>query len=335
MTAASDTQYIVRPPTFDDLPAVVELLNLEAVEHIGRPEHSHDSINAAWTEPNVDIATNCRTYWAADGQLAAYGEFWDGTAAHVRLGVWVCIHPSHRQHGLGSAIIDWAHQRAQTSIRQAPAEAQINLGTKIYSTNTTTAALLRQHGFQLTRHFWHMERELDQTLPALELPAGITLRPYDHETELAMLVQAYADAFRDHWGFVEQPLERHVALWDHSRSNPDYDPSLWLLALDGDEIAGFTTCWPQADDDPEMGWISLLGVRRPWRQQGLGMALLNFMFNEFQRRGKKRAGLGVDAASLTGATRLYERAGMHKSRQDDTYEKILRPGIDLSTTHVN
>jgi mycothiol synthase len=39
----------------------------------------------------------------------------------------------------------------------------------------------------------------------------------------------------------------------------------------------------------------------------------------------------VDAQSLTGATRLYERAGMHIAQEDITYEKELRAGIDMST----
>jgi hypothetical protein len=34
--------------------------------------------------------------------------------------------------------------------------------------------------------------------------------------------------------------------------------------------------------------------------------------------------LGVDAQSVTGATRLYEKAGMRVTRRYDTYEKILR-----------
>ena len=46
---------------------------------------------------------------------------------------------------------------------------------------------------------------------------------------------------------------------------------------------------------------------------------------------KFKVGLGVDGASLTGATRLYEKAGMHIFRQFDAYEKDLRPGEDLST----
>jgi len=44
-------------------------------------------------------------------------------------------------------------------------------------------------------------------------------------------------------------------------------------------------------------------------------------------------GLGVDAQSLTGATRLYEKAGMHPDphHQLSFFELELRPGIDLST----
>jgi GNAT superfamily N-acetyltransferase len=71
-------------------------------------------------------------------------------------------------------------------------------------------------------------------------------------------------------------------------------------------------------------------VRRPWRKHGLGLALLHHAFGEFYRRGTREIGLGVDAQSLTGATRLYERAGMHALLHYDSYEKELRPGVELS-----
>jgi ribosomal protein S18 acetylase RimI-like enzyme len=61
------------------------------------------------------------------------------------------------------------------------------------------------------------------------------------------------------------------------------------------------------------------------------MALLLHSFGEFYRRGIHKVALGVDAQSLTGATRLYERAGMHIVRQYARYEKELRPGVELST----
>jgi hypothetical protein len=60
------------------------------------------------------------------------------------------------------------------------------------------------------------------------------------------------------------------------------------------------------------------------------MALLLHAFHEFLKRGKDRVGLGVDASSLTGATRLYQKAGMSIAMQIDLYEKELRPGRDLA-----
>ena len=49
-------------------------------------------------------------------------------------------------------------------------------------------------------------------------------------------------------------------------------------------------------------------------------------FAEFWRRGERRVGLGVDAESPTGATRVYERAGMRTLWHAIVYEKELRPG---------
>ncbi len=76
---------------------------------------------------------------------------------------------------------------------------------------------------------------------------------------------------------------------------------------------------------PPTAWVNILAVRRPWRRQGLGMALLRQAFGEFYRRGIRQVALGVDAENITGATRLYARAGMRVTRQYARYEKMLRP----------
>ncbi len=328
-------QYIVRPPTFDDLPAVVELLNICAIEQIGAAEFSVATIHDEWTQPTVNIATDRRTYWTADGQLVAYGEYGDATETHIKTYVWLRIHPDYRDQDFGPQILAWANERAQASIALAPEGAQVTLEAGVYSTDLQGAALLQEHGFQLTRHFWRMERELDTPPSAPVLPAGMTIRPYDPATELEPLIRAFMESFQDHWGFVEQPFEGHLKRWEHMRALHDYDPSLWFVATDGTEVAGFAVCWPKMDEDPAMGWVGTLGVRRQWRRQRLGLALLDHAFSEFYQRGQQRVGLGVDAASLTGATKLYERAGMRKTRQYDSYQKILRPGINLTTDHVD
>ena len=75
-------------------------------------------------------------------------------------------------------------------------------------------------------------------------------------------------------------------------------------------------------------------MRREYRQRGLGHAFLQHSFADFYRRGKRKVGLGVDAYNLTGALRLYERAGMHVARVNITFEKELRAGVDLSTQSI-
>ena len=128
---------------------------------------------------------------------------------------------------------------------------------------------------------------------------------------------ALDEAFADEWNHVSMPFEQ----WAEHRVNvPDFDPTLWFIVREGDEIAAVLRC------DAERagaGWIGALGVRRPWRRRGLGLALLRHAFGEFYRRGQRRVGLGVDAENPTGATRLYERAGMHVAYEAAAFKKEL------------
>jgi ribosomal protein S18 acetylase RimI-like enzyme len=104
---------------------------------------------------------------------------------------------------------------------------------------------------------------------------------------------------------------------------PPFDPELWFLAMEGDEIAGFCLAKPADAGDEAVGSIPTLGVRRAWRGRGIGLALLRHAFTDLRRRGKRSAVLGVDADSPTGALRLYERAGMRVVGRYLTYEKTL------------
>jgi hypothetical protein len=47
--------------------------------------------------------------------------------------------------------------------------------------------------------------------------------------------------------------------------------------------------------------------------------MLRRAFAEFYLRGRRKVALAVDSQSLTGATRLYERAGMRVERLYSVY----------------
>jgi ribosomal protein S18 acetylase RimI-like enzyme len=194
---------------------------------------------------------------------------------------------------------------------------------------------IQKQGWTLIRSFYRMVTDLESAPEVPPAPAGIKIRPYDPATETESVYLAFEDAFRDHYGFVERPFESGFAEFKHNLINmPGYDPSTWFVALDGDEIAGVCLCDPVDAQDSESGWVNELGVRRAWRKQGLGYHLLKHAFAAFYARGQKRAALGVDTNSLTGALRLYEKAGMRIARQYDQFEKELRPGVEISTQTV-
>ena len=129
---------------------------------------------------------------------------------------------------------------------------------------------------------------------------------------------ALDEAFQDHWEHHSIPLERW---WEEKQRAPGFDPTLWFVVRDGEEIAA------SIRNDPERnggGYVGALGVRRRWRGRGLGRALLLQTFGEFHRRGVRRVTLGVDAESPTGATVLYESVGMEVESEAVVFEKEFR-----------
>jgi ribosomal protein S18 acetylase RimI-like enzyme len=172
-----------------------------------------------------------------------------------------------------------------------------------------------------------MAIEIEEAPQEPEWPEGITLRPFIPGEDDRAVFEAVDESFADHWGHTPGNFER----WkDYHLNREDLDPALLFLAYSGDEIAGASLCGYYMG----LGIVNTLGVRRPWRRTGVGMALLLHSFGEFYKRGNHKVVLGVDSQNLTGATRLYERAGMHIELQYDTYEKELRAGIELSTRTI-
>ncbi len=329
-------KHLIRPATLDDVEAVVELMNAYSIEQIGKPQFGADEIRADWQRPGFDLETDTQVALEPGGKPVGYLVVWD-SAPHVRFFVDGGLHPNYTGQGIGTALCRWAEERVRQSIPKAPLGARVMMWQGPWSTNETAQELLRGQGYQFARYDLDMLIEMNEPPPEPVAPDRLTIRPFIRGQEERAMIQAAREAFKDSWGYVERPFEEEFQEWMYLLDNdPNYDPSLWFVALDEDagEIAGTSFCYPTLVEDPEKGWIFGLSVRRPWRRRGLALALLQVSFGELYRRGKRKVGLGVDAQSLTGATRLYEKAGMHVERQYVVYEKELRPGEELSTQSV-
>jgi mycothiol synthase len=237
----------------------------------------------------------------------------------------VAIHPEQRGRSIDSYLLERVEARARERVSEAPDGARVTLRKFVSRVNTAWPRLLEQAGYAPVQYDWIMEIELTEAPPAPQWPAGITVRTFVPGQDDRAVHDAQEESFQDHRGHHAITLEQW---YQRMQARKNFDPSLWFLAMDGAEIAGESLSYFYADHGGE---VDELAVRRPWRRRGLGMALLLHSFGEFYRRGIHKVALGVDAQSLTGATRLYERAGMHIVRQYARYEKELRPGVELST----
>ncbi len=325
----------LRPATMDDLEAAVDLFNLCSRHMMGKNEVTVNDVRAEWLLPEFDLQKATRVAVDPRGKLLGYVEVWDIDEKPVDMWVWARVHPDYEGLGIGTELMIWAEQRARQAIRRVPQDLRVAMRSGTHNGYEPAVALFKDRGMKPIRNFYTMALELDEKPPMPEWPDGITVRPMNGQEEAHNVVLAVRDAFRDHWGYIEQPFETELERWLHFMKNDEqFDPDLWFLAMAGDEIAGVSLCTPQSREDMDMGWVRTLGVRRPWRRQGLGLALLHYSFGRFYEMGRARVGLGVDASSLTGATRLYERAGMRPIRQFDTFELELRPGRDLRTQTI-
>jgi mycothiol synthase len=232
------------------------------------------------------------------GHVVGYGDIWVQTD-EVALDV--------AAPGRWAAFFDWAESAARAhglpKVRVNPPAGH------------EVAAIAEERGYRPWRSSFTMEIDLQERPAEPPLPDGLTLRSYEAADEKP-LRSALNVAFADDpfWHTVTPSNFREFYL--RARG---FDPSLWLLAWDGADLAGFVLGYPERSGDVTLGWVGTLGVGRGWRRRGLGEALLRRAFAELYDRGLCRIGLGVDAENVSGALRLYERVGMRKTRQVDNW----------------
>lgn len=326
-----ETKFALRPATMDDVDAVVALVNATGVDQVGRPLTNVQDILNDWNMPAFKLDKATRVAEMPDGHIAGYIEVWDTDPVPVQNWVWACVDPRYEGQGVGSALMDWADKRLQQTVSRVPDDAKVTYLSAAVSTHFPSKELFEDRDMEFVRRFWHMMIEFNGPPPDAVWPSPIQLSSFAVKEDLRAIIRVDEEIFRDHWGHVRQPedeLVKEARDWIDSQS--DFDPSLWFLAMDGEDIAGICLCKRTRIEYPGAAWINVLGVRRPWRKQGLGLALLHHAFGIFYREGKKGVGLGVDSSNLTGATRLYEKAGMSVVKQDDAYEKEIRSGHELS-----
>lgn len=311
--------FTVRTPTADDAAAIAELTNEVTRAEAGFPWTTTEETRDELTMPRDEATPPDVILVDGTGSFVGYLQVTKWDTSEFQLIAFV------PPRFWGEGMSAWLIRRGEMDVVAQAGGPGSGVVTRVarFAGNEPAARLFRALGYTYERTFWMMRIELETAKEPVDwVPEAIRIRTFERETDERAVYDAISEAFMDHWGSWTETFER----FRHNRIDGEgarFDPTLWFIAFEGDEVVGAACCsaiTPRADDTAE---VNLLGVRRPWRRRGIGLALLRTAFGELRGRGIARCELGVDAENPTGATRLYERAGMRLVYSWEIWKKTL------------
>jgi mycothiol synthase len=319
---------VLRRHAASDISDFVRIRNAATVAD-GIDEHASEAGVANWMlraragfDPADDIVVAM-----VHGVVVGYGwtDWVETTDSRLEYRTRGNVDPAWRRRGVGSAIL--AHNEAhlrEVAARSADPRPR-NFGAWANDQTPGGVVLLRRAGYTPARYFFEMLRPHLDEIEVSPLPDGMELRPVAGTDQLRQLWHADSEAFMDHWGGHDSS----DAAFQQWMTDPNFDPSLFLVAWDGDEIAGAVLNLIDAEENAALGrrrgLLDSVFVRRPWRRRGLAAALVGRSLALLHERGMTSAWLGVDADNPTGALGVYERAGFAVHRRGTAYHKPMEP----------
>jgi GNAT superfamily N-acetyltransferase len=317
---------VIRPYAGEsDLPALVRISNAEneADDISERLSEAGERVYMSTPSEQFDALRDV-VFAELDGVPVAYAsqDWVDMRTGDVRRHrLWGSVDPAYRGRGIGSALLADNERRA----RQLAATQDVDLRREFGSFSAEgrpAARVLERAGYSVERWFFDMVRPSLDGVEDVPVPEGLELRPVSSEI-FPTLWRANREAFRDHWGGSDESEEAMHRFFDQ----PDTDPALWLIAWDGDEIAGGVINGISPDENEALGvqrgWLHSVFTRRPWRRRGLARALIAKSMILLRERGMTSAALGVDADNPLGALRLYEEAGFEVHERFNAWRKPM------------
>jgi mycothiol synthase len=227
----------------------------------------------------------------------------------------IVVHPRHRRHGIGAALV------RSLLARSGPEPLRL----WAHGNHVGAERLAHALGFDRVRDLWQMRMDLallppDTAGSGPALPGGVTVRTFVPGTDDDAWVALNARAFAEH------PEQGRLGLPElHTRmQEPWFDPAGFFVAERDGRLVGFH--WTKVHGGAgrhghdTIGEVYVLGVDPAAQGGGLGRALTLVGLRHLRSRGLDEAMLYVDADN-TAAIRTYLRLGFRHESTDAMYER--------------
>lgn len=259
--------------------------------------------------PDVDRIGNFCVWKNTRGHLIGFGQLLLAEEEDEIEGyLYFDVHPNWRSHALETEILQWSEQCLLEVGRKLKLPVKLRL--RCHGEQILRQMVLEQQGFTLERRFLTMACSLHQPIPSSSLPNGFRLQQLSGEQDINAWVELFNNSFSAHWNH-HSITESTVKYW---LNNPHYKPELnWLAVASDGTLAAFGVGYINGEENARSGrndgWIKLLGTGQGFHKLGLGRAMILTLMKQLQAAGMEQVKLGVDAQSLTSATRLYQSVG--------------------------
>jgi mycothiol synthase len=308
-----------------DVPDIARVLNAE-LEADGVPGRESEAELLSWFRNPSDSFNPVRDVFVAeiDGEVVATSDrSWvdtnDGLREYRVNGV---VAPAWRRKGIGTALLANNEQGVRELAATHETDRPAVWGSWSNDRQAGRIALMKANGFEPVRWFFDMTRDLSEPIPDVQLPEGLELRPVTMDN-VRQIWRADVEAFKDHWGGFDDS-DAHLKAWIES---PSFDPRLWVIAWEGDQVAGGVVNGIHVEENEaigvQRGWLHSVFTRRQWRKRGLANALIARSLTLIKERGMDFGVLGVDADNPNGALGLYERNGFKVLERSTAWRKPL------------
>jgi mycothiol synthase len=289
--------YTVRPARLEDLPSIFQLF-LEYEEKVyGERQTSEFEVREILTT----IDENDRKALWKDGKLTGFSLL---TVKDNRLPSLLMVSPEEQMGDMMNELLKELVHSAVSKKENERDERVIVLSANLETESET----LEEYGFTPVRHWFQMKMDLSDYNGILHYKEdGPVLSTFSLD-ETILLHELFEDVFSDHFDYHPTSLEDFKKRFQRE----SFDPSLWFLLKKEADPIGFIMC--TVNDEPGLGEITHLGVRKDCRNKGYATILLHHAFTILKERGMTSAALSVDSESLTDANIVYQKAGMHIHR---------------------
>ena len=232
------------------------------------------------------------------------------------------LRPDWRGRGIRRAMLRHCEARAREVAATLPKEKPKQLSTWLCEDEKALIALLEAEGHSPARYFFEMVRDLREPIEDRPFPEGLEVRPVPEEDHRKVFFAAN-EALKDHWAGREWAEEDYQEFMN----DPIIDPALWVVAYDGDEVAGTVLNWVHVEENERLGrkwgYTEIITVRRPYRGKGLAKALITRSMVMLKEMGMEVANLGVDTENPSGALGLYTGLGYQNIKTYVIHRKDL------------